>query len=1130
MAGKKRNQAILALEQKLRDNPQSRVFSRLADSYRRAGNIQTAVDLCLEGLIEHPDYVTGRIVLGRCYAQQKKYDAAVGELTRVCATDRRNHAAMKMLADIFVRQGRAETAGRIYAILRDMEPDNYSLRQLAAKYRSNVKGNIFEVLGISVNTEKVTQNLMAAGVNPFDVGMETLGSQTIADGAGWAQTISAPAAGEPGGADIEDRLNSMFATQDQSPAPGAFTQAPSAAAGGPSGGDVADQLDMLFGEQPTQAPSADAGGLTGSDVADQLDVMFGQPPKQAPPADAGGLTGSDVADQLDVMFGQPPKQAPPADAGGLTGSDVADQLDVMFGQQPEQAPSADAGSLTGSDVADQLDIMFGQQQQAPSMSADMMAGIDTGAITSAADEPSGSDVADQLDIMFGQQQQAPSMDADMMAGIDTGVITSASDEPSGSDVADQLDIMFGQQQQAAPSMDADAMLGIDTGVISMASDEPSGSDVADQLDIMFGQQKAPSAPTAAEMGIGEEPSGGDIEDRLDALFGNIAATAPVPRPKPELNLPSPMDTLIAEVQGNEAKRPDATDEYFRSELFSEPDQREAAAPASVGEMPAGLFDFGEAETMQFDKSDMLAAPDDVASDAEDFGDAADTIPVEHNLMETITFKPNVPEEGAEIVHGEDIEDRLSELFSDSEQTDVPAETTDSGDDTIEDIVDDAIGVLSADDMTDIENLQVDDVLDEEPHPSEVAAEVSKSDDVDPDIAAILASVDAEVDSTMSGIDTNAIPQESDIVTELSSGEDAGIINTDTATDIDAILASVDAEVDSTMSGIDTNAISQESEIAMELSDTGDVGSGNADTDIDAILASVDAEVDSTMSGIDTNAIPQESEIAMELSSGEDVGSGNANTDIDAILASVDAEVDSTMSGIDTNAITQESEIAEELSSGEDVDSGTADADIAAELSNIGNVDSVSSGHDASLNSPDEEVVSAAPPQPDITVSEEQYRVSEDDVQEKIRQLFKSESSESAPIDVGADFADSAVDERDAPFDLPDHVLTPTLADIYFQQGQPRLALHIYERLALRDPEDERLTAKIQEIQDILLQLPEDEPPPKKRVTGKIPKVTATKSAAGRKKKGAEPKDDRRPLAGVRIKKNSSTSKSKRKPS
>jgi hypothetical protein len=161
-----------------------------------------------------------------------------------------------------------------------------------------------------------------------------------------------------------------------------------------------------------------------------------------------------------------------------------------------------------------------------------------------------------------------------------------------------------------------------------------------------------------------------------------------------------------------------------------------------------------------------------------------------------------------------------------------------------------------------------------------------------------------------------------------------------------------------------------------------------------------------------------------------------------------------------------------------------------------------------------EAVQSAAPEP--SAASEQYKPADDDAEDKIRQLFQSESSEAEPaIDIGVD---STVDERDAPFDLPDYVLTPTLADIYFQQGQPKLALHIYERLALRDPNDDRLQAQMQLIKDALLQSGEPE-----GMDGAEPAAASVppkpkKSPGTRKKKAAETKDDRRPLAGVRIKK------------
>jgi hypothetical protein len=168
----------------------------------------------------------------------------------------------------------------------------------------------------------------------------------------------------------------------------------------------------------------------------------------------------------------------------------------------------------------------------------------------------------------------------------------------------------------------------------------------------------------------------------------------------------------------------------------------------------------------------------------------------------------------------------------------------------------------------------------------------------------------------------------------------------------------------------------------------------------------------------------------------------------------------------------------------------------------------------------------------------------DDVQDKIRQLFLEESSDpdsgmDSGIDsvhgvsgaalgtaVGHDSIFAGPDERDTPFDLPDHVLTSTLADIYYQQGQPQLALHIYERLVLRDPADTRLLAKVDEIRGVLRQLGEG---------GTAAPVEAVRpekapsASSGRKKKApvAAARADTRPLAGVKIKKSAPSKQGKR---
>jgi Tfp pilus assembly protein PilF len=57
-----------------------------------------------KGLNRYPHNTTGRILLGRCYLEQQKYNEAIESFSAVCMADRRNQMAIKMLADIFVRR------------------------------------------------------------------------------------------------------------------------------------------------------------------------------------------------------------------------------------------------------------------------------------------------------------------------------------------------------------------------------------------------------------------------------------------------------------------------------------------------------------------------------------------------------------------------------------------------------------------------------------------------------------------------------------------------------------------------------------------------------------------------------------------------------------------------------------------------------------------------------------------------------------------------------------------------------------------------------------------------------------------------------------------------------------------
>ena len=101
---------IEKLERRYAENPKGRNFAPLADAYRKAGQVDQAIELCKSGLERHPDYVSAHIVYGRCLIDQKNAGAADQVFRKVLELDPENVIAFKVLADIAERSGRLSDA------------------------------------------------------------------------------------------------------------------------------------------------------------------------------------------------------------------------------------------------------------------------------------------------------------------------------------------------------------------------------------------------------------------------------------------------------------------------------------------------------------------------------------------------------------------------------------------------------------------------------------------------------------------------------------------------------------------------------------------------------------------------------------------------------------------------------------------------------------------------------------------------------------------------------------------------------------------------------------------------------------------------------------------------------------
>ena len=101
---------IEKLERRYAENPDGRFFAPLADAYRKAGQVDRALELVRAGLEKHPDYLSAHIVLGRCLLDKGTDPEAAATFQSVLALDGENIIALKSLAEISERAGRVDEA------------------------------------------------------------------------------------------------------------------------------------------------------------------------------------------------------------------------------------------------------------------------------------------------------------------------------------------------------------------------------------------------------------------------------------------------------------------------------------------------------------------------------------------------------------------------------------------------------------------------------------------------------------------------------------------------------------------------------------------------------------------------------------------------------------------------------------------------------------------------------------------------------------------------------------------------------------------------------------------------------------------------------------------------------------
>jgi tetratricopeptide (TPR) repeat protein len=126
----KETSEIAKLTGRISKDPKSKLFVPLAEEYKKAGDIEMAIHVLLEGLKNNPDYIIARSSLGKLLLAKGDLAGAQKEFEDVVRSVPDNVMAQKKLGDIFILQSKPLDALSHYQIALSLNPGDEELTSL----------------------------------------------------------------------------------------------------------------------------------------------------------------------------------------------------------------------------------------------------------------------------------------------------------------------------------------------------------------------------------------------------------------------------------------------------------------------------------------------------------------------------------------------------------------------------------------------------------------------------------------------------------------------------------------------------------------------------------------------------------------------------------------------------------------------------------------------------------------------------------------------------------------------------------------------------------------------------------------------------------------------------------------
>ncbi len=130
------DERISKCEKILGANPGSQIFAALAEAHRRKGDLDTAFQVCQQGLKSHPTYGSAHVVMAKINLDKGLFDWAETEVEKAAKQGGNVHAIELIRCEILIARGDFEKAERQIRKLLKKSPSNSQLQKLLDSLKS----------------------------------------------------------------------------------------------------------------------------------------------------------------------------------------------------------------------------------------------------------------------------------------------------------------------------------------------------------------------------------------------------------------------------------------------------------------------------------------------------------------------------------------------------------------------------------------------------------------------------------------------------------------------------------------------------------------------------------------------------------------------------------------------------------------------------------------------------------------------------------------------------------------------------------------------------------------------------------------------------------------------------------